>query len=553
MNIKKTILSLLLAATAASASAQQLATSPKTGTLNNPLCPFNFIADPTAVPYDGRLYVYGTNDQQEFDITKGATNNSYGKIKQLVCISSADLVNWTFHGTINVGTICPWIWTSWAPSIVSREESDGKTHFYLYFTNSASGIGVMTATSPVGPWKDPIGRALVDGRTNGLGVMSNIIDPGVVVDEDGTGWLTFGGGDPNREGSKLIPGNARIVKLGKNMASLSGSVKKIPAPYHFEANELNKIGDYYVFSYCTNWADHNGEWGNYSGKGTQPAPSTCSMVQMRTKTPLDESSWQYTGEFVKNPGNFGYPWGNNHTHMQEFEGKYYMLYHTQWLENKLGFGGGYRCLAINSVSVSTQLGKMGSVTMNGTGATQLKDKLPKAYEVIEAECLAQGAGIKAKSSGKAGNTVIIPEVGAWTMVRNMDFGEDIPKSVSIKAKGIGKVEVRIGKLTNEPIATVEFKSSISKAVSADINLDAKGVSALAGKPTDVYLVFTEAKTVEFDSWQFNKLTTEETVPVAAIETDEAEPEAIYNLSGQRLSSPRKGINIIGGKKVFVNN
>ena len=26
---------------------------------------------------------------------------------------------------------------------------------------------------------------------------------------------------------------------------------------------------------------------------------------------------------------------------------------------------------------------------------------------------------------------------------------------------------------------------------------------------------------------------------------------IYNLGGQRLEKPRKGINIIGGKKVFV--
>ena len=71
----------------------------------------------------------------------------------------------------------------------------------MYFTNGASGIGVMTATSPLGPWTDPIKKALIDGNTQGRGKQSNIIDPGVAVDENGTGWLTFGGGDPNSSGS----------------------------------------------------------------------------------------------------------------------------------------------------------------------------------------------------------------------------------------------------------------------------------------------------------------------------------------------------------------
>lgn len=34
---------------------------------HNPLIDFQFTADPTAVEYEGRLYVYGTNDQQQFE------------------------------------------------------------------------------------------------------------------------------------------------------------------------------------------------------------------------------------------------------------------------------------------------------------------------------------------------------------------------------------------------------------------------------------------------------------------------------------------------------
>ena len=100
----------------------------------NPLNPYRFCADPTSVEYEGRLYVYGTNDQQEFDATGGLTSNTYGKIRSLVMMSTEDLVNWTYHGTIDMTTVCgQWLNASWAPSIVSREEADGKTHFYLYF------------------------------------------------------------------------------------------------------------------------------------------------------------------------------------------------------------------------------------------------------------------------------------------------------------------------------------------------------------------------------------------------------------------------------------
>lgn len=40
----------------------------------NPLLDFMFTADPTAVEYNGRIYVYATNDQQQYDSIGG-----YGK------------------------------------------------------------------------------------------------------------------------------------------------------------------------------------------------------------------------------------------------------------------------------------------------------------------------------------------------------------------------------------------------------------------------------------------------------------------------------------------
>lgn len=124
--------------------------SPKLGTgMANPILDFQFCADPTAIEHDGRLYVYGTNDHQQYEA--GTEKNSYEKIKSLVMISTDDMVNWTYHGLIQVDEIAPWILASWAPSIISKKQADGTTLFSLYFSNSGWGVGVIQAKSPVGP------------------------------------------------------------------------------------------------------------------------------------------------------------------------------------------------------------------------------------------------------------------------------------------------------------------------------------------------------------------------------------------------------------------
>lgn len=55
----------------------------------NPISPNIFCADPTAVEYNGRLYVYGTNDQQQ---SEEGTKNDYAHIKSLVVFSTDDMV-----------------------------------------------------------------------------------------------------------------------------------------------------------------------------------------------------------------------------------------------------------------------------------------------------------------------------------------------------------------------------------------------------------------------------------------------------------------------------
>jgi len=473
----------------------------------NPLFPFIYSADPTSVEYNGRLYVYGTNDTEQFLANNKTGSNSYGAIRSLVVMSTDDMVNWTYHGTIRAVDTCGggWCFCSWAPSIVSRVEEDGKTHFYLYFSNSGAGVGVLTSTSPTGPWTSPLTHALVDGSTPGLGECSAPMDPGVVIDDNGYGWLVFGGGDPNRKGTDLIPGNARIVKLGSDMTSLASDLVEIKAPYHFEANELNYIGGKWVYTYCGSWAERKAADWQAIGSSL-PSPGLCTMCYMVSDDPLNASSWQYRGEYFDNPWAYGYPGGNNHSHLHKYNNDYYFFYHTQWLESVSDYDtGGFRCIAVNKASVNEATQKIQRVTANNKGVAQLKNINP--YIAQQAEMLSTGAGIDyenffnetdATTNDSHRNLVIgnIP-AGAWTMVRGVDFGTEGAASFSARLKGAGTLEVRLDNINNAPVVTLAFNRATMSynQVSGLDNSKLNGVH-------DVYFYFPQATDAQFDEWTF---------------------------------------------------
>ena len=117
-------------------NAQTIADEYKSASNNNPISASVFCADPTALDYNGRLYVYGTNDHQQFIKNGKKDGNGYGDIKSLVIFSTDDMVNWTFHGTIDVAKVCSkWggnFFRSWAPSVTWRHnEETGKDEFIV--------------------------------------------------------------------------------------------------------------------------------------------------------------------------------------------------------------------------------------------------------------------------------------------------------------------------------------------------------------------------------------------------------------------------------------
>jgi hypothetical protein len=276
------------------------------------------------------------------------------------------MVNWTYHGIIDTKIAAPkGLGVSWAPSIVSRKEADGQTHFYMFFSSSGSGVGLITSTSPLGPWYDPIGGEFVDYTSTEIGDCPNPFDPGAVIAPDGTAWLAFGAGVA-KDGSDYMPKSQRLCKLSPDMTKPDGEYIKINAPYHFEANELNIIGGQLVYIYNTNWVKRS-KW----DRTDVEAPSLCCMSYMKAQNPLDGNSWTYQDNILPNPGDLGMEHSNNHTHLHKYKGVWYMMYHTVYFQYTIGVTGGYRSICIDPIDVDEDAVKISRGKMTHEGVAQL--------------------------------------------------------------------------------------------------------------------------------------------------------------------------------------
>ncbi|MDR7210708.1 glycoside hydrolase family 43 protein [Flavobacterium piscis] len=462
--------------------------SPKlTSDKANPLLDFIFTADPTAVEYNGRIYVYATNDHQQYEKVGKDGKNSYEHIRTLVMMSSDDMVNWTYHGLINTAELAPWSSNSWAPSITSRLEGDGKTHFYLYYSNGGIGSAVLTSTSPVGPWTDPLGKNIVDRSIPGVDVDAPF-DPGVLIDDKGTGWLTFGGGSAK---TKYMPDNARIVKLGADMISLVSDVAKIPAPYYNEASDLNFMNGTWVYSYCTNW-DPRTEW-PYSNIDK---PTICNISYMTSKTPLDADSWKYRDNYFKNTGEDKVgPMTNNHTHLFKFKEKYYITYHAMYLQDYFGTKGGFRNVGIEEIEVDEANVNIPMAKATFEGTSQLTPLNP--FVLQQAETTAGTSGqVQFEAVGNVGNMVAKGKADKQClMVRGADFSKQVPVKFEARVKGKGTIDVYVNNLKSPALVSLACNgkewTTISKNIKQEIG---KGVE-------NIYFVFN-GEDFLFDEWKF---------------------------------------------------
>lgn len=447
---------------------------------SNPLFTQRFGADPGVLVWNDRLYVYTTNDVIEYNADGTVKENSYGQVNKINCISSADLVNWTDHGAIPVAGrngIAAWASNSWAPC-AAHKVIDGKDKFFLYFCNGGNGVSVLTADDPAGPWTDPLGHGLITRATPNCADVVWLFDPAVFVDNDGTGYLYFGGGVP--EGQQANPGTIRVVQLGEDMISIVGEPQVIDAPYVFEDSGMNRIGDTYYYSYCSNWNTAGNPYGMESG----------AIQYMTSDSPM--GPFTYAGQLFANQGRFFGLYGNNHHSIVFFRGQHYLVYHNRPVEKAMGITGNYRSPQIDRITVNAD-GSLSPVT--GTMKGMMQGELVSPYKPVSAQMMSRQAGLEI--TGYAGETRTVATTGDWLQVSGAYFHKGA-KAFTLHAgsENGGAVRVMAGDVKD---GTVVCEFTIPAGTEAsDITVPCQSIVA----HQDVYLIF--AGDVTCDWWQFTQ-------------------------------------------------
>ncbi|MEI6972131.1 MAG: family 43 glycosylhydrolase [bacterium] len=216
----------------------------------NPIIPGRGVCDPHVRIYGDRAYLYATHDKSP---------QSPGFVMDDWWIwSSPDLVAWTHECTIRPENTYYGKPDSncWAVDSIAR---NGK--HYLYFSRGPRDIGVVVADSPVGPWRDPLGKPLVaDGS-----VATEARDPGLFMDDDGEYYIVFGTFDfyIARMGGTMdrLAETPRAIKIS-NPEGPYGRGKTDDKPY------LHKRNGVYYLSWGCYYGTSEHVYGPYECRGS---------------------------------------------------------------------------------------------------------------------------------------------------------------------------------------------------------------------------------------------------------------------------------------------
>ncbi|MBO3271785.1 MULTISPECIES: glycoside hydrolase family 43 protein [Hymenobacter] len=280
--MKLAFLPLLLAAT--SALAQAPATLPPRKPGSNPIILEKYTADPAALVQGNTVYLYTGHDeappQQERYV-----------MHEWLCYSSQDMVNWKEHPSpLNVKEFTWAKDDAWASQVIER---NGKYYWYAaveHGTIPGKAIGVAVADSPIGPFKDARGSALITNNMTESKISWDDIDPTVFIDKKGQAYLFWG---------NTV---CRYAKLKSNMTELDGPIQTIEVPQFTEAPWVHEHNGWYYLSYATGF------------------PEKIAYAMSRSLT----GPWEYKGILNEIAGNSN----TNHQAIIDFKGKSYFIYHN---------------------------------------------------------------------------------------------------------------------------------------------------------------------------------------------------------------------------------
>jgi Beta-xylosidase len=389
---------------------------------DNPIVQTHFGPDPAPMVYNGTLYAYVGDDIPGFDF--------YYMTKWHV-LSTTDMVNWTDHGSPISLESFKWARDrAWAAQCLERK---GKFYWYICTQTDKNdmAIGVAVSDSPTGPFKDALGKPLI---TNGS--WSNI-DPTVWIDDDGQAYLYWGNG------------SLFYVKLNKDMVSYSGDIVTVPISVEsFGGVRSNKSTenpnkDMYV----------EGPWfykrnSNYYMMYAGMSKGGESLSYSISSSPV--GPWKYQGKIMENQKINSF---TNHGGIVDYKGNSYLFYHTGLLPG----GGSYGRAACVEQFTYNPDGTIPSVSISKEGPKPVGEINP--YKRVEAETMAWSEKCSISQNKKIGVYVSSARSKGYIKVREVNFGNQSPKSFSVSlAAGVdgGLLEVRLDSVKGTIISSIQL-------------------------------------------------------------------------------------------------
>jgi arabinoxylan arabinofuranohydrolase len=433
--------------------------APAPARADNPIVQTIYTADPAPLVYNGRVYLYTGHDED---------NSTYFTMKDWRVWSSADMVNWTDHGSpLSLSTFSWASANAWAGQTVQR---NGKFYWYVPMTVRATGqmgIGVAVSSSPTGPFTDAIGRPLV---SNGQ------IDPTVFIDDDGQAYLYWGNPD------------LWYVRLNADMTSYSGSPTKIAlttAGFGTRTGDANRPTLY-----------EEGPW-VYKRNGLYYlvfAAKCCSEFIAYSTAPGPTGPWTYRGTIMPTQGSSF----TNHPGVIDFAGGSYFFYHNGALPG----GGGYtRSVAVEKFSYNAD-GTIPGISMTAAGAPQIGTLDP--YTRQEAETIAWESGVETEAATEGGRNVGYIDNGDYLKVKGVGFGAGATSFTARVASGAGggNIELRLGSPTGTLAGTCAVPGTGGWQTWTSVTCPVSGATGTQ----DLYLRFTGGGGSLFNVnwWQFNR-------------------------------------------------
>jgi len=372
-------------------------------------------------------------------------------------------VNWTDHGTVVSLKTFPWAVQendAWASHAIER---NGK--FYFYASVSVPGwpknvIAVAVADKPLGPFKDALGRPLID-KTTGY------IDPAAFIDDDGQAYLYWG--NPH----------LWYVKLNEDMISYSGEIVQEPT----------KPNNY-----------QEGPWvWKREGRYYNAYASTCcpeGIGYAMSDSPT--GPWEYKG-YIMRPDRRS---TGNHPGVIEYKDKWYVF----GFNYKLNFALTERHHERRSVCVAEmKYNTDGTIQQlpwweEADSVTQIGTLDP--YVRTEAETINWSSGVKTEPCSEGGLNVCNIENGDYIRVKGVDFGKGAAAFEARVASGSegGKIEIRLGSPTGKLVGTCVVSGTGDWQQWETVNCTVDG----AAEVHDLYLIFTggDGKLFNFNGWKF---------------------------------------------------